>query len=187
MKPKNIYEDLPMLETDRLILRKITPEDEADIYAYCSDEEITRYTVWYSHQSLDDTRWFMNWVFEQYNNHQVAPWGIEDKASGRMIGTTGFISWDTVNAKAEIGYAISRDFWNKGYMTEAVRKVVDFGFGSMQLVRIEARCHPDNIGSARVMEKSGMQFEGILRKHIWAKGRHEDVKMYAITINDIED
>ncbi|WP_373232721.1 GNAT family N-acetyltransferase [Cohnella sp.] len=58
--------------------------------------------------------------------------------------------------------------------------IIDFGIKEMDLVRIEARCHPNNIGSAKVMEKSGMTFEGILRKHLFVKDQHQDVKMYSI-------
>jgi ribosomal-protein-alanine N-acetyltransferase len=180
LKIEDIYSSLPQLETERLILRKLKPSDVNDMFNYCSDKEISRYTIWYSHQTIEDTRSFMDMLFEKYERNDVAPWGIVDKASERLIGTTGFISWDTLNAKAEIGYALSRLFWNKGYMTEAVKKVISFGFEQMDLVRIEARCHPDNLGSAKVMEKSGMLYEGTLRKHILAKGVHEDVKMYAI-------
>lgn len=180
----NIYADLPTLETERLVLRKVKPGDKRDIFDYASDEEITRYTVWYSHRSLLDTQLFLDSVLAQYRRHDVAPWGVVDKATGKLIGTAGYISWDTVNAKAEVGYVLSRLYWNRGYMTEAVGRIVSFGFEHMDLVRIEARCHPANIGSARVMEKCGMQFEGVLRKHIVAKGVHEDVKMYAV-IRDI--
>lgn len=186
MKVEDIYSDIPVLETDRMVLRKIMPDDEDDVFNYCSDEEISMYTVWYSHKTIEDTRFFLNMVFEQYKNQGISPWGIEDKASGVIIGTTGFISWDTKNSKAELGYALSRSFWNKGYMSEAVKKIIDFGFNKMNLVRIEARCHPNNVGSARVMEKTGMKFEGILRKHILAKGIHEDVRMYAIIKDDYE-
>lgn len=65
-------------------------------------------------------------------------------------------------------------------MTEAVLKIIDIGFRRMNLVRIEARCHVSNNGSSRVMEKAGMAFEGILRKQIFVKGNHEDVRMYSI-------
>ena len=180
MQIKTIYADLPTLETKRMLLRKIKPGDKRDIFEYASDVELTRYTVWYSHRSFAETQAFIDAVLAQYRRHDIAPWGIVDKATGKLIGTAGFISWDAVNAKAEIGYALSRSYWNKGYMTEAVERIVSFGFEHMRLVRIEARCHPANIGSARVMEKCGMQFEGILRKHILAKGVHEDVKMYAV-------
>lgn len=99
---------------------------------------------------------------------------MEEKTSNKCIGTVGFVSWDIKNARAELGNALSRACWNRGYMTEAVKAVIGFGFEKMGLVRIEARCNPDNIGSSRVMEKEGMTFEGILRKQLLSK---EPMKM----------
>ncbi len=183
---EEVYGNLPVLETDRLILRKLRPEDEKDVFDYCSDEEVSKYTTWGAHQTIEDTRAFLNFVFDKYQQNTVAPWGVEDKASGRIIGTTGYMTWDTFNSNAEIGYALSRAYWGKGYMSEAVRSIIDFGFDVMDLVRIEARCLPSNIGSSRVMEKSGMSFEGILRKYILFKGFHEDIKMYSILKDERE-
>jgi [ribosomal protein S5]-alanine N-acetyltransferase len=145
-----------------------------------------KYTTWYEHKTIEDTRFYLNMVMIKYKSHEVAPWGIEDKLNGKIIGTTCFVSWDIKNSKAELCYALSRSYWNKGFMTEAIREIIKFGFMKMELVRIEARCHLDNIGSGRVMEKVGMKYEGILRKHIFAKGVYEDVKMYAIIIDDFE-
>ncbi|MGV2644282.1 GNAT family N-acetyltransferase, partial [Clostridium perfringens] len=71
-----------------------------------------------------------------------------------------------------------------GYMSEVIRRIILFGFHDIGLVRIEARCHPLNLGSARVMEKSGMQYEGLLRRHIFAKGDFQDVKIYSIIRDD---
>lgn len=180
MKTEDIFGDLPILETERTILRKITREDENDMFEYCSDEEVAKYTTWYEHKEIEDTRVFIHMVLDQYHHQQVAPWGIEDKLSGKLIGTCGFVYWNTNHSRAELGYALSRTYWGKGYMSEVVKKMIEFGFTKMELVRIEARCHLENIGSWRVMEKAGMQFEGILRKHLFAKGVHEDVKMYSI-------
>ncbi|MFD2671468.1 GNAT family N-acetyltransferase [Marinicrinis sediminis] len=180
MEHADIYKQMPVLHTSRLTLRPLKSSDATDIFAYCSDREMTRYTIWETHQTIADTEAFLNGTFAQYERGEVSPWGMVEKQSGQIIGTVGFISWDTVNDRAELGYALSRSCWGKGYMSEAVQELVKFGFERMELVRIEARCHPNNIGSERVMQKSGMQFEGILRKHIRAKGRYEDVKMYAI-------
>jgi len=180
MKLEDIFSDLPVLETEKTILRKIHNQDENDIFDYCSDEEVSRYTTWYKHNIVADTRLFIDKVLEEYNLHQVAPWGIEDKLSGKCIGTCGFVYWNIDHSRAELGYALSREYWNQGYMSEVVKRIIEFGFSNMELIRIEARCHPNNIGSARVMEKSGMEFEGILRKHLFAKGNHQDVKMYSI-------
>lgn len=79
-----------------------------------------------------------------------------------------------------MGYVISQDYWNKGIATEAANEVIKFGFNEMDLVRIQARCVVENIGSARVMEKAGMSFERIIRKGILMKGKHRDLKIYSI-------
>ncbi len=175
-----IFGNLPVLETERTILRKLQFQDAEDMFLYGSDPEVSRYTTWPPHQSLEGTRRFIETVLNAYEEQKIASWAIEDKHSRKMIGTAGFVNWNTAHSRAELGYALSREFWNRGYMTEIVKRIVDFGFNEMKLVRIEARCHPDNIGSARVMEKSGMQFEGILRKHMYVKGEYQDVKMYSI-------
>ena len=75
---------------------------------------------------------------------------------------------------AEIGYALSDRYWGKGYVSEATKALLDFGFNELQLVRIQARCFPDNIGSELVM-----------RKAKFAKGRYHDIKMYAILREDV--
>jgi ribosomal-protein-alanine N-acetyltransferase len=180
MKVEDIFNDLPVLETSRTILRKIEKNDVQDIYSYCSDPEVSKYTTWYPHMKIEDTENFIDFIIDKYNKSQISPWGIQDKTTGRIIGTCDFVGWDTNHHKAEIGYALSRDYWGQGYMTECVKKIIEFGFEKMDLVRIEARCILANTGSARVMEKSGMEFEGIYRKQVFIKGKFEDLKMYSI-------
>lgn len=180
MEISHIYCNLPTLETDRLILRKVTLEDAEDIFYYGKREEVTKYVTWGTHKTLADTEEFINFILNKYNNNEVAPWGIECKESGRLIGTIDFVWWEPNKQIAEIGYAISKDCWGKGLTTEAAMEVIKFGFEKMNLTRIQAKCMVENIGSARVMEKIGMSFEGIMRKGLFAKGKHQDIRMYSI-------
>lgn len=180
MLVEDIFKDIPVLETSRTILRPIKKKDIQDIFAYCSDEQVAKYTTWNAHQTMEDTERFVDFVLDKYHKHELSPWGIQDKRTGRIIGTCDFVSWSTNHYKAEIGYALSREYWGQGYMTECAKQLIDFGFKRMELERIEARCIVDNIGSSRVMEKSGMQFEGVLRRHIFAKGEFHDLKIYSI-------
>ncbi|MGE7662355.1 GNAT family N-acetyltransferase [Peribacillus sp. NPDC097197] len=177
---ENPFKNFPTLETERLILRKITWEDAEDIHVYGSDEEVTKYVTWDNHKTLADTRDFIDFAMAQYENKYVAPWGIQYKATGKIIGTIDFVSWLVGHRVAEIGYVLSQDYWGKGIMTEAANEVIAFGFNRMNVVRIQARCFVENTGSARVMEKIGMSFEGTLRKGIFAKGKHRDLNMYSI-------
>ncbi|MGI2296820.1 GNAT family N-acetyltransferase [Paenibacillus sp. GXUN7292] len=180
MKLESIFSDLPTLETDRTILRKIRLEDAQDMFAYCSDDDVAKYTTWYKHLSIEDTKSFINHLLGRYELAKVSPWGIQDKLTGRLIGTCGFVQWNSEHASAELGYALSKTYWNQGYMTEIVKKIIDFGFTATGLIRIEARCLVDNIGSAMVMEKSGMRLEGVFRKVVYTKGIHQDLKVYSI-------
>ncbi|MGQ0549721.1 MAG: GNAT family N-acetyltransferase, partial [Armatimonadota bacterium] len=159
---EGVFGDLPVLQTQRLRLRRLRVDDAGDVFEYASDPEVSRYTTWEAHKTLEDSRAFLISVIEHYNTFQVAPWGMEHKGEGKLVGTCGFVSWNLRHRRAEIAYALARPYWNKGYTTEAVRAVMAFGFGAMRLNRIEARCDIPNIGSARVMEKAGMKFEGIL-------------------------
>ncbi|SMQ80961.1 ribosomal-protein-alanine N-acetyltransferase [Bacillus sp. OV166] len=180
MEIEKIYGDLPILETERLILRKVTLDDAEDIFSYGSNEEVSKYVTWNTHQTLSETKEFIGFVMNKYESSQVAPWGIEHKETGKFIGTIDFVWWQPNQKIAEIGYVISQDYWGNGLTTEVAKEVIRFGFEKMDLVRIQARCFVENIGSARVMEKTGMSFEGILRKGMFVKGKHRDLKMYSI-------
>jgi [ribosomal protein S5]-alanine N-acetyltransferase len=178
--PTAVFADLPTLETERLVLRRLTLADAEDVYAYGRDPQVARYTSWRAHASIEDSRHFLTWCVERYADGAVAPWGIALKAEGRVIGSGGFVTWNLGNDRAEIGYTLGRPYWGQGLAPEAMRAVLDFGFTRMDLHRIEARCFVANAASARVMEKIGMRYEGIMREGVLVKGRYEDVKWYAI-------
>lgn len=186
MKIEDRFDSFPILETKRSILRPITLSDLNDIASYCSVPEVSQYTVWDVHKSIEDTKEFIQFVVNRYESQKVGPWGIELKKTGRIIGSCSFVSWDNKNRRAELGYVLSNRYWNQGIMTEVINRVVEFGFKDLELVRIEARCLPENLGSSRVMEKTGMKFEGLLRKHIWAKNDFQDLKLYSIVREDFE-
>lgn len=177
--------DLPeqflTLQTPRLLLRKLTIEDAEDIFAYASDPQVTRYTLWDHHQSIKDTYEYLNNIaFKLYRSGKGMKWGIVEKESGKLIGTCS-LHTETIHRRAELGYVLARDYWGRGLMTEAAQTAIAFGFHVMHLLRIQAYCAVENVGSAKVLEKSGMQFEGILHNYVFTKNRPWDVKMYAIT------
>lgn len=180
MKIEEIYKDLPILETERLLLRKLTMKHVDDIFSYASNKEVTKYVYWNTHQSLNDTRDYIQFALDQYTKQDVAPWGIHHKQDSKLIGTIDFVRWLPYHRLAEIGYVIASDYWGKGITTEAAQKVISFGFNSMDLIRIEAKCYKENIGSQRVMEKVGMSFEGTIRQGIFNKGKHWDLQLYSI-------
>jgi len=180
MKIEDIYQDFPTLETDRLKIRKLTLQDAEDMFEYASNPEVTKYVMWETHKTIEDTKNFIHFVLDQYCSANVAPLGVELKETGKLIGTIDFVWWRPEHKSAEIGYVISHHHWGKGICTEAAKALIHFGFKQMDLVRIQARCFVENESSARVMEKCGMLFEGIMRKSLYLKGKHRDIKIYSI-------
>lgn len=154
------------LETDRLILREFRVEDCHDV------QEIGE----------EYSKSFIKTVLAQQKEQPRVSYqfALINKPDEKLIGHCGFYIKSIENEAGEIGYALNRSYWNQGYMTEAVRRVVDFGFTQLGLHRIYSSCDPGNIGSYRVMEKLGMKREGYLREHTLWKGIWRDSLLYAI-------
>ena len=174
----------PQLETERLILRKIKQSDAGDMFSYASLSCVTRYLSWSEHPDILHTKRYLAYLDTQYRAGRFFDFAIVDRASGRMIGTIGFVSFDETNAAAEAGYVLHPDFWGKGVMTEALSRLIRFGFEELSLHRIEASFMPANAASRRVMEKCGMTFEGIRRGARFVKGAYIDVGTCAILLED---
>lgn len=106
------------------------------------------------------------------------------KEDGNLIGFVSVISCDEIVEKVEMGYCVGKNWWNKGYMTEALAKVVDFLFREVGVQRIQA-CHDtNNPNSGRVMSKCGMKYEGTMRKAEKTNNGICDIAYYAILAED---
>ena len=177
---REVLKDLPTLETERLILRKMVLNDAEAVFAYASNSEVSRYTLWETHRSIEDSRAFLEFATQKYENGGEPDWGIVYRGNGWLVGACGLVNWEAEHARAEVGFVLSREYWGRGLMSEAVRAILRFGFERMNLNRIEARCIAENAASARVMEKAGMVYEGTLRQREYIKGTYRDIKLYAI-------
>jgi len=171
---------MPTLETPRLILRRIAMSDAKDIFAYSCDEEVARHVLWSAQKSVGEAKDYCRFMMRKYKCDEPSSWGIIEKATGKLVGTIGFMDYSEDNASVEVGYSLARWLWNSGYMTEALSRVIDYAFDSMDLNRIEAQHELTNPSSGRVMEKCGMRKEGVLRQRLYNKGRYVDVALYAI-------
>jgi len=187
LKIEEVFKDLPELNTQRLLLRKLRPEDAENIFEYASDPQVAKEVTWDAHRSPADSLEFVKFNLGKYERGEVADWGLVLKENNKLIGTIGFVWWRPAHAKAELGYAMSRTYWGRGLMPEAAKAVMDFGFGRMKLHRVEARCNVTNPASERVMMKCGMKYEGLLRGAIWEKGVFKDLKIYSILDSERKD
>ena len=180
MSPPVFFCRLPVLETEDLVLRRPLRRDARDIYRYASDEQVARYVLWEPHRSLSETRGFVRELRSRLRAGCPSSWVVVLKETGTVIGTIGFVWYSSENCSAELGYSFSREYWNHGYATQALRAVIDISFQSLPLNRLEAQHDIRNPASGRVMEKSGLRQEGILRGRILNKGEYVDVALWAI-------
>ena len=176
----DVFGNLPELNTPRLLLRRVRLEDAAGMFEYASDPEVTRELTWQSHRTTEDSKEFLNYVMGKYGRGEVSEWGIVLRENNKFIGMCGFVWWLPQHAKGEIGYVLSRKYWGRGLMAEAVGAVMDFGFDKMKLRRFQARCNEANTGSERVMQKCGMKYEGLTRDAVFEKGVFKSVKNYSL-------
>lgn len=176
-----------MLETERLVLREIRPEDEAAIFSYAADEEVTRYVGFPTHRSIDDTRRYLAEIFRKLQKYPLREWiwAICPKDDPEvLIGTIDIKLTSEEHGHAETEFTLTKSRWGYGLMTEAAREVIRFGFESLGVNRIRAYCRPENIASCRVLEKVDMTNEGVVRESLYFDGKYHDMKLYAILRRD---
>lgn len=178
------HPDFNSIETERLILRKLHEADVDDLFQMTSDPEVVNQTaVLEVHTHISQTIQLLQSMLSGYNAYAGQDWSvvaIVEKQSNKMIGYVGFFDQKPSFLRAELGYIIHRAYWNKGYATEACRALLDFGFKRIGLNRIEATAFPENIASTRVLEKVGMQYEGLMRQRVMRDGVARDRVMYAV-------
>jgi RimJ/RimL family protein N-acetyltransferase len=153
-----------IIETLRLMLRPPVGSDAESIFTgYTQDAEVTKYLIWRPHENIEETRDFLRRCISAWEEGSAFPWIITRKEDERIIG---MIECRIKGFGLNIGYALGRAHWGRGYMPEAARAVVDWGLSQDTIFRVWALCDVENLASARVMEKIGMQREGILRRCI---------------------
>ena len=151
------------ISTERLILRTPRAEDAPAIFeAFASDPEVTRFLKWRPHRTLADAQRAMASRLEGLETGEELSWLLSLRGDGSVLG---ILSVWPGEGKAEIGFALGRRFWGQGLMTEAVRSVVAWMFEPASVAHVWATCDLENLASARVLEKAGLQREGLLKAH----------------------
>ncbi len=173
--------------TDRLRLRKPSPDDAQALFeAYTQDEDVVRFLTWKPHASIDDTRAFLQWCDARWAQGEVFPYVIELRDG--TAGPVGMIDLRRAQHTADFGYVLARPFWGKGIVAEALKALVDWSLAQPDIWRATAFCDAENPASARVMEKAGMRYEGLLRRyfvHPNVSAAPRDCTLYAKVKEDV--
>lgn len=160
------------ITTERLILRDFEPFDLMEIQKYAADAEVVKFMEWGPNTLEDTSRFFA----ELLKNGRRMPrlhydFAIVEKETSKFAGTISLRIQSQAHKQADIGFVLNRQYWNKGYMSEAAKAVVDYGFNNLDLHRIYALSRVENLASIKVLENIGMKAEGVLRDHLFYKNR----------------
>ncbi len=168
--------------SDRIHLSEFQPADEAACVRHLKEKAIYDRTlrIPYPYTAADFRAWLA--IVEKATQQQgrAVHWAIRDE-NDSLIGGSGFDSLQIGKShRAEIGYWLAKPYWGGGIMTSVVRRLCDLAFAEFGLVKITAHVFADNPASARVLEKSGFEQEGYLRKHYVKDGQYLDARLYAL-------
>lgn len=183
MKKEKIYRvfsHLPELTTERLTLRKMLVADTADMYEYASRPDVTEYLTWNPHPDRIYTKEYLQYLGGRYAAGMFYDWAIVYEPDCKMVGTCGFTSFNCSSDSAEVGYVLNPSYWGLGIATEALLRVMRFGFEELKLHRIEAKFIQGNDRSLQVMKKVGMTFEGTCREGMLIKGVYQNIGICSI-------
>ena len=151
---------MTILETERLVLRRLLPTDLDDLFALYRDAEIRRYFP-DGTRTREQTKEELEWFLAGHPEHrELGLWATVDRESGRFIGRCGLLPW-TIDGQAEVevAYLLAREFWGRGLATEAARAIRDHAFGRLGLSRLICLIDRENAASIAVARRIGMAFE----------------------------
>ena len=173
-----------VLETERLLLKELNPEIFYNLFNYYSENEIAQFLGLRSEQEMEVERRKFEEGYTTYNISYKA-FLLVDKKTGKIIGKSGYHQWYLHHYRAEIGNVITdNQYLRKGYMKEANKAIIDYGFNTMGLNRIEAFVGLNNTASLSLLASLGFQKEGVLREHYFKNNRIEDSVCFGLLKRD---
>lgn len=172
--------NLSTLFTDRLILRKLTVNDANDMFEYAKDPELAGMGLWLPFKDMEECVKDLAQNVADYEDGKLISWAMELRDNGKMIGRCGLVDQSFFHSRADISYAMNRNYWGEGLMSEAMKEVVRYSFETLELNRLGAGVLPENIASIRILEKLGFKYEGTRRELTKVRGKFDDVNLYSL-------
>lgn len=180
-----VLQDIPTIETTTVTLRKIKNEDAYDLFQYYNNENVYQYLDWNGPESTEDADRIIRIWNKGFEEGWIIRFAITEKITNKIIGTIFLNNFE--GRRAEIGYELSEDHWQKGIMSEAMKEVLKLGFKQLKLTRIQAFVCEENIASKYLLKKFNFQEEGYLRQYEChqASGECKDMYIFAVLKNEI--
>lgn len=168
------------IETERLLLRQLTPGDIDDIFTLRSNKEVMTFIQRPIAQSIEDAEALLQRVATGFVNNEGITWAVTMKGENRLIGTMAFWRIIKEHHRAEIGYMLHPDYHGKRVMQEAITAALNHGFNVMKLHSVEAHVKPDNVPSIKLLERNGFVKEAHFREDHYYNGVFYDTAVYSL-------
>jgi ribosomal-protein-alanine N-acetyltransferase len=182
-----VFKSFPILETERTRLRDFRESDLEEFHSIRTDAEVRKFIAKPIEQDIEVTRKVLLEVIDAFKNHAALNWVIENKATGEFIGSAGYWRIDLANNRAELGYSIKTKYWGQGIMTEVLAKILPFAFKSAGNHSIMACVDVQNIGSQKLLLKSGFKQEAHHRQDWYFNGKYYDSLIYGMIESDLKN
>jgi len=180
MSITTLFTQLPILTTERLVLREVRPEDAEAIFATLGDEAVMEFMGNPTHQSLEESKLYVRQLQSWYRERVLVRWMITLKGENRYIGSCGLHRFDFESNRAEAGYELNRAYWHRGIMTEAMSAMLTHAFKEVKLHRVEAITDVPNGRSQGLLRKLGFTYEGTLRQRFYFNNEYIDEVFFGL-------
>jgi len=181
---EKVFESFPEFETERLLIRQFKEEDAERLFEIRSNDEVMRYMDTFPENNVNEIKHKIQEMNLGFDMKLGLNWAIVEKSSGTMIGYFGIWRIERDNCRGEIGYSLDPKYWGKGYMAEAFRTIIPFGFQQLHLHSMEGNINPHNESSRRILLKHGFVKEGYFRENFYFDEKFLDSEIYSLLEKD---
>lgn len=174
------FSPFPILESERLHFRRLTDADAPEIFALRSNPEIMKYIPRPLATTIEDALAHIKLINEKIDENIDINWAVTEKGNDKCIGLMGFYRTQPENFRTEIGYMITPEHNGKGYVTEAVKTLLDFAFNTLNFHSIEAVIDSRHMASERVLQKNGFEKEAHFKENFFYNNEFTDTIIYSL-------
>jgi len=184
MQNTNYTKTMPTFEIGDYVMREENNEDVVDFFSYYSDPLVHRYILCNIPRNLEEAKHDFYYWKNTFTRGDGAYFAIAKKSDNKMIGSIGLTGFNNYHKRIEVSYDLCKDYWHKGIMSMALKKICDYGFYEFKVNRIEANVVPDNFSSRNLLSRNGFKLEGYLRQHRYHYGEFKDVVFFSLLRDD---
>lgn len=174
------FSPFPVLETERLILRKLVPADRQMVFEIRSNPETMQYIPRPMAKTIEDADALITMINGFADRDERINWAITEKGKDIAVGIIGYHQFKPESDRAEVGYVLHHGYLRRGIAQEALKVVLDYGFNEMKSHSIEAIIRPENIASRKLVENAGFVQEAYFKDYVFHNGRYWDETVYSL-------